>query len=64
MTGPTRAFAPFLSEACSAGGIQTLVLIGPLLGVQALSIFLLQPFWVLKQSADLLPDRRIRLIQA
>jgi hypothetical protein len=29
--------------------------------LQAPPIFLLQPFWFFKQSANFLPDRRIRL---
>src|SRR6266516_1002386 len=43
-------------------GFQTCMLVGLLLGVQPLSIFSLQPLWILKQSADFLPDRRIGLV--
>ena len=38
------------------------MLIGLLVGLQTLPIFLLQPFWFFKQSADFLPDCCIRLI--
>src|SRR2546421_12778884 len=40
------------------------MLIGRPLGLQTLSVFLLQSFWVLKQSADLLLDRSISLVHA
>src|SRR6266536_1517038 len=40
------------------------MLIWLLLRLQALSVFLLQSSWVFKQSADLLPDRSIRLVHA
>src|SRR2546421_10913211 len=40
------------------------MLLGLLLGLQALPVFLLQSFWVFKQATDFLPDCRIRLIHA
>jgi len=45
-------------------GFQTFVLIGLLVGLQTLPIFLFQPFWFFKQSADFLPDCCIGLVHA
>jgi hypothetical protein len=45
-------------------GFETSLLSGLVVGVQTLTMFLLESLWVLEQPTDLLPDRRIGLVHA